>query len=135
MILNNEKFLKKELMIEAYFTLSIKSLHSDLNTMSKTSIKKITGKKTADILNFVLIGQLGKRVEAIGDRYVGSEVSGNEVLDHALDTICVLDEMIPCKAVLVECSDNEKVRHFYENYGFSFFQNDGTHNQYIKILG
>ena len=134
LILDAEAFAKNIIRIEAYFTLSIKSLRSDLDSMSKTNIKKISGRTTADTLNFVLIGQLGKRIDIVDGKPVGSKVSGNEILDYAFETICLIDEMIPCKAVLVECSDNENVRRIYENYGFKFFQNDGAHNQYIKIL-
>ena len=61
-ILNEELFLEGKLKIEAYFTLTHKTLCVN-EDMSKTKVKEIDGfKKTAKSLHFVLIGQLGKFV-------------------------------------------------------------------------
>lgn len=58
LILEEESFLQGKLSIEAYFTLSHKTLCVP-EGMSKSKIKEIDGFKTATSLHFVLIGQLG----------------------------------------------------------------------------
>lgn len=90
---------------------------------------------TAKTLDFVLIGQLGKWViQDENGKFTRSSVSGKEILDYAFEVIRVASSLIPCKYALVECSDDVKIRTVYENYGFSFFQNDGQHNQYCKLI-
>ena len=134
LIVNEELFLKGNLQIEAYFTLSHKTLCVN-EDMSKTKIQQINGFKTAKSLQFVLIGQLGKYIlKNEDDTYTRSEISSKEILDYAFEVIYASSDLIPCRCVLVECSDEEKVRRIYENYKFKFFQNDGEHNQYYKIL-
>lgn len=135
LLLNEEEFENGKLKIEAYFTLSHKSLVTDEETMTKNKIKKYGGFTTAKTLDFVLIGQLGKWVIKNEDgTFNRSEVSSKEILDLAFEVIRAAADLIPCKYVLVECSDQEKVRKSYENYGFIFFQNDGEHNQYCKKI-
>lgn len=135
LLLNGELFNNGELFIEAYFTLSHKSLVADEDTMSKSSIKKYGGFVTAKTLDFVLIGQLGKRVVKNEDgTYHRSSVASKEILDLAFEVIRAASSLIPCKYVLIECGDEAKVRKAYTNYGFTFFQNDGQHNQYCKRI-
>ena len=134
LILNEELFLKGTLKIEAYFTLSHKTLCVN-DDMSKTKIKEIDGFKTAKSLHFVLIGQLGKYILKNEDNtYIRSEITSKEILDYAFEVIYASGDLIPCRCVLVECNNEEKVKKTYEDYGFKFFQNDGVHNQYYKIL-
>lgn len=134
LLFDQDKLDNSELKIEAYFTLSHKSMVSE-EQMSKSKIQKYAGFKDAPTLNFVLIGQLGKWVERQADgTYLRSEITSSSILDYAFDVICSSSELIPCRCVLVECSDETKVRRAYESYGFSFFQNDGSHNQYVKLV-
>ena len=135
LLLNGELFNSGKLFVEAYFTLSHKSLIADNSTMSKSAIKRYGGFVTAKPLDFVLIGQLGKYVVQ-EDRGVFSRsaVTGKEILDYAFEVIKTATSLIPCKYALVECSDDEKVRAVYEKYGFKFFQNDGQHNQYCRSI-
>lgn len=121
--------MKGKLQIEAYFTLSHKSMVAEPDHMSQSKITKFGGVKSAKTLQFVLIGQLGKYID--GDKH--SELDGSYILDEAFDLIRQADDLIPCKYVLVECSDSPKVRSFYENNGFSFFQKDDL-NQYTKSI-
>lgn len=135
LLLNKEMFDSGKLFVEAYFTLSHKSLIADTGTMSKSAIKRYGGLVTAKTLNFVLIGQLGKWViKNADDTYQRSSVTSGEILDLAFEVIYSASDLIPCKYVLVECSDNEKVQKAYIDYGFNFFQNDGEHNQYCKQI-
>ena len=134
LIVNEDLFLKGQLKIEAYFTLSHKTLCVTDN-MSKSKIKEIDGFKNAESLHFVLIGHLGKYAfRNTNATYDCSEITGKEILDYAFDVIYSSSDLIPCRCVLVECSDEEKVRNLYKNYGFKFFQNDNRHNQYYKVL-
>lgn len=135
LLLNGELFNNGVLFIEAYFTLSHKSLVADTDSMSKSAIKKYGGFVTAKTLDFVLIGQLGKRIVRNDDgTYQRSSVTSKEILDLAFEVIRAASNLIPCKYVLVECGDEEKVKKAYANYGFSFFQHDGQHNQYCKRI-
>lgn len=129
LLLDRDSFDVGKLKIEAYFTLSHKSMVADPESMSTSAIKRYGGVKSAKTLDFVLIGQLGKYIDA--ERR--SEISGKEILDEAFDVIRQASELIPCKYVLVECSDEAKVRAFYESYHFVFFQKD-TLNQYTKKI-
>ena len=134
LLFDQDKLENGELKIEAYFTLSHKSMISE-EQMSRSKIQKYAGFKDAPTLNFVLIGHLGKWVKRQADgTYLRSEIKSSSILDYAFDIICSASELIPCRCVLVECSDVMKVRQAYERYGFSFFQNDGTHNQYVKLI-
>lgn len=135
LLLNQEAFENGKYVIEAYFTLSHKSMIANTETMSKTSIKKYGGFASAETLDFVLIGQLGKRIVQKDDgTYIRSDVTSKEILDLAFEVTCAASDLIPCKYVLVECGDEEKVQKTYVDYGFSFFQKDGDHNQYCKQI-
>ena len=103
--------------------------------MTKTKIKEIDGFKNAQSLHFVLIGQLGKYILKNEDNtYTRSEITSTEILNYAFEVIQASSDLIPCRCVMVECNDEEKVKNVYEKYNFKFFQNDGEHNQYYKVL-
>lgn len=134
LILDEELFMQGKISVEAYFTLSHKTLCVQ-DGMSKSKIKEIDGFKTATSLHFVLIGQLGKYILKKEDgTYIRSSITSKEILDYAFEVIYASSALIPCKCVLVECNDEPKVRQAYEDYQFKFFQNDGKHNQYYKVL-
>jgi hypothetical protein len=130
LLLEEEAFFDGRLKIEAYFTLSHKSLVADPETMSRSTVKKYGGFVTARTLDFVLIGQLGKYISDT-ER---SPLSGRYILDVAFEVIQEASDLIPCKHVLIECSNDEKVKRFYEENQFRFFQHDGEHNQYCKKI-
>ena len=132
LLLNEEKFSSGQLHVEAYFTLSQKSLVAE--KISRAKATKYGGLPTAKTLNFVLIGQLGKRIEKIDKMYISSEITSKEILDNAFDVIRIASELIPNKFVMVECSDESKVKKIYTDYKFYFFQKDGTHNQFCKKI-
>lgn len=110
----------------------MKSMKSDNTKVSNNKKKKIKG-ADPNTLQFILIGQLGKYVEKKDNGYIRSEISGREILNAAFDVINSIDKWLPCKAALIECNDNPKVKKFYEDYGFSFLQKDNGHNQYTYI--
>lgn len=61
-----------------------------------------------------------------------SDISSTQILDYAFEVITGASHLIPCRCVMVECSDNEKVQRVYTDYGFKFFQYDGEHYQFYK---
>lgn len=133
LILDEEAFDKGKIEVVAYFTLSHKSLLPE--NASKTKVKEASGFKTAESIHFVLIGQLGKYMAMMPNDCVRTyDISGQEVLDYALEVIQASNQLIPCRCVLVECSEKEKVQKFYTDYGFSFFQYDGEHYQFYKRI-
>ena len=136
LLLNEEAFCDGRLQIEAYFTLSHKSIIAEEVETSNTKKKKVTG-GFADkpILEFILIGQLGKHVEKLGDGTTyRADISGEEILDNAFEIMQQASQLIPSRCALIECSDEPKVRKVYEDYRFTFLQRDAVHNQYYKII-
>ena len=83
----------------------------------------------------MLIGQLGKHIEKLETGEIRSaDIAGREILDNAFEVIRQSDALIPCRCVLVECNDNEKIHKVYTDYQFKFFQNDGEHDQFFKKI-
>lgn len=133
LVLNEQAFDVGQIKIEAYFTLSHKTLIPD--SMSKSKIKAASGFKDAESIHFVLIGHLGKYIEMSNNGiYIKSAVSGKELLDFVFDVIRASDALIPCRCALVECGGNEKVQKVYRDYQFAFFQHDGEHFQFYKHI-
>ena len=133
LIVDEAAFDVGKIKIDAYFTLSHKSLITE--GLPKTKIKTASGFKDSSYIHFVLIGQLGKYIARLDD---GSEchanITSSEILDFAFDVIRSSSALIPCRCVLVECSENPKVQQVYKNYHFSEFQYDGEHYQFYKRL-
>lgn len=133
LILDEEAFNRGKLKIDAYFTLSHKALISE--TVSKNKVKDTAGFKGAGSVHFVLIGQLGKYIEQLEDGHISSsEITSEEILNDAFEVIRASSNLIPCRCVLVECSENKKVQKVYTDYGFSPFQYDGGHYQFYKRI-
>ena len=130
LIVDEEEFSKGKIKIDAYFTLSAKSLIPS-EKLSRSKIKDVSGFRDTEVLQFVLIGQLGKHIVDDDNK---SNISGKEILKFAFDVIEESDAFIPCKCVLVECGDNEKVHKVYTDYGFKYFQDDGEHKQFVKVI-
>lgn len=136
LLLNEEAFYDGVLQIDAYFTLSHKSIISATVETSNTQRKKVTGGFVdSPVLEFVLIGQLGKHVECHEDGTIfRASISGAEILDKAFEVMQQASQLIPSRCALIECSDEPKVRKVYEDYHFTFLQRDELHNQYYKII-
>lgn len=133
LILNEAQFLKGKLKIEAYFTLSHKTLAVNGN-ISKSKIQTIGGFKQMESLHFVLIGQLGKYISKEKEVEKISNINSKQILDYAFEVIKESSELIPCRCVMVECNDDPKVHKIYTNYGFKDFQHDGEHQQFFKLI-
>lgn len=133
LIVDETSFDAGKIKIDAYFTLSHKSLIAE--GLPKTKIKATSGFKDSSSIHFVLIGQLGKYITKSDDGVeYRANITSSEILDFAFDVIRSSSALIPCRCVLVECSENPKVQQVYKNYHFSEFQYDGEHYQFYKRL-
>ena len=133
LILDEIAFDSGKIEIEAYFTLSHKSLIA--RSASRSQVKSVAGFKNAEAIHFVLIGQLGKYMEQKNGKPVAyADITAAEILDYAFEVIHSSSNLIPCRCALVECSENPKVQKIYTDYDFTFFQFDGEHYQFYKRL-
>lgn len=127
--LNVAMLEQNRLQIEGFFTLSHKSIEF-AEDAPKKKIKEVAGFKDRTSTHVILIGQLGKYIG--GNRQ--SLTCGQELLSDAFGIIEKSSQLIVCRAVLVECSDEEKVHQFYERNGFTYLQHDGQHHQFFKRI-
>ncbi len=133
LILDEEQFDHGSISVLAYFTLSHKAVIP--SNASKTSIQKASGNKKSETIPFVLIGQLGKYMEQISKEEVYmADISGEDILSYVYEVIGEADSLIPCRCMMVECSDSEKVQNFYIRNGFKFLQQDGRLYQFFKAI-
>ena len=132
LIVNEQAFDKGYIQIEAYFTLSHKTLIPE--GISKNKIKTVSGFNNTTSIHFVLIGQLGKYIQKTNDNIISSKITGKEILDYAFDIIRTASDLIPCRCVLVECKEDQKVQKVYKDYNFSFLQYDNHHYQFYKRI-
>lgn len=136
LLLDEDSFNQGKIRINAYFTLSYKSIIADRVHVSNKHRSIITGGfRKAPVLDFILIGHLGKHIEKMDDGTLNcAPITGEEILDIAFETMQQANLLVPMRCALVECSDNPKVMKVYEDYHFEFFQRDDKHNQYYKII-
>jgi len=109
-------FVNGKLMIQAYFTLALKTLFFD-SRVSKRMIQKIDGfSKDADCVSAILIGQLGK------DLIHGDVLHGSDILFEAMNLAYEIFSTVGCRIVLIECEQIDKLVEFYEINGFTKLQ-------------
>lgn len=133
LIVDEAAFDAGKIKVDAYFTLSHKSLIAE--GLPKTKVKATSGFKDSESIHFVLIGQLGKYIAKQEDgTELRADITSTEILDFAFEIVRASSALIPCRCVLVECSDNPKVQQVYKDYHFSAFQFDGEHYQFYKHL-
>ena len=134
LILNEEEFDKQNIKIEAYFTLSLRTLGFE-DEVSKSTRKRITGFKNRELTEFVLIGQLGKHMDMDenGKTYQ-SEIELDTILKYVFEVVSSIHELVPCNAALIECSKAVHDKGIYRNAGFSLLQIDGEFYQYYKKI-
>lgn len=135
LILSKEEFDKGSLFIEGYFSLTHKAVVFD-NSVSLSSRKKLAGSKKAEIESFVLIGQLGKRMEQNEDGTISaSEITAVDLLNDALSIIEHSSDYIVCRNIIIECKPISKIKNIYEKYGFTDLQYDELdelHTLYLR---
>ncbi|MDR2615158.1 MAG: hypothetical protein LBC28_01120 [Oscillospiraceae bacterium] len=116
-----------ELIILAYFTLSIKIL-TFKQGLSKTLIKRIDGfNKDAKAAPVFLIGQFGK------DAVIGNAVDGSELMNRCLYDLKQAQKIVGGRTVLAECLPIPAVIEFYERNGFEFLQRD-ENDKYLQMI-
>lgn len=116
---------KNEVLV-GYFALAIKtiSINSNNQNLSKTFYKRINricnvNEDGLYIFPAYLIAQLGKNYALEKDR----QISGNELLEIALDVVSAIKQKIGGVVVFLECKDskNDFLKNFYKNNGFVLF--------------
>ncbi len=134
LLVQEDAFSQGEIIIEAYFTLSHKTM-SIQDEMSGNKVKLASGFRTADSLHFVLIGQIGKRMQyGLSGEMQVSPLSMNQILEFVFEVVHLACALIPFRCVLVECNDTIKEKGIYPDNEFVYFQHDGEHHQYIKLI-
>lgn len=134
LVLSQEHFERGELVVEGYFSLTHKAVIFDTG-VSLSSRKKLTGQKQAQTESFVLIGQLGKRMEYAEDgSLLCSCLSAANLLRDAMLIIQKSSDYIISRNVIVECKPIDKVKKIYEDYGFTELQYDKDSSLYTLYL-
>lgn len=126
-----------------YFTLTIKPISINVDAFSNTLKRKIARVSELDessgtyTLSAYLIAQLGKNYA--NNAY--KRITGDQLLQAAVETIKELQYMVGGMVVFLEAEDNEKLMHFYEDKnGFKRFSvrqvepKDGDNHELVQLL-
>ena len=99
----------------ALYSIAPKSLYIEGN-FSAARKRKLFGTTftVGNPINAILIGQLSKNFKNGRDKYITGEI----LMSLIVDCIKKVDILIPSVSVYVECEDNEKIRRYYERFGF-----------------
>lgn len=108
--------------ILGYYTIANKPIIIDKKSLSKTLAKKIikfASLQTKDnyTVQSLLIGQLSKNFKDGNDCLI----TGEELLDLAMESVHEAQKIIGGKVVFLECEDKPKLVDFYSKYGFIVF--------------
>lgn len=139
-------FANQDAALVGYFTIAIKPISVNADSFSNTMKRKIARVGELDeengtyTLSAYLIAQLGKNF-ANG---ANARITGEQLLQAAVDTIKELQYMAGGMVVFLEAENEEKLIHFYENQnGFKRFDvrevqtgTDSAHTlvQLLKIV-
>ena len=139
-------FTNEDVALVGYFTLAIKPISVNAENFSSTMKRKIARVSEFDesngtcTLSAYLIAQLGKNYSDSSDE----RITGEQLLQAAVDTIKELQYMAGGMVVFLEAEDNEKLIKFYqEKNGFKRFATksvkSGTEEahtliQFLKVL-
>lgn len=139
-------FTNEDASLVGYFTITIKPISINADSFSNTMKRKIARVSELDethgiyTLSAYLIAQLGKNFSS----NVRKRVTGEQLLQAALDTIKELQYMAGGMVVFLEADDNKKLIEFYEEKnGFKRFAakevKSGTEDvhtliQFLKVL-
>lgn len=120
------------LKIEGYFTLSLRVL-SFGDGVSKNMRKKLNNGINTDSIPVILIGQLGKHIDA--ENGVVGDTCAEDLIFHAVQVIQEVNDLVPCKCVLLECEKGRNgLRELYTSLGFSQIESDSDYIQLIKRI-
>lgn len=82
-----------------------------------------------------MIGQLGKRIERMGNGAItSSHLTGVDLLNDAMSIIEQSSDYIVCRNIIIECKPIDKVRSIYKSYGFTDLQYDEFESLYTLYL-
>ena len=117
-------FSNEDVSLVGYFTITIKAITVNAENFSNTMKRKIARVSELNedngtyTLSAYLIAQLGKNYkDGINER-----ITGEQLLQAAVDTIKVLQYMAGGMVIFLESEDNDKLMHFYEDEnGFKRF--------------
>lgn len=140
LLINETEFSSNHrLLIEGYFTLSIKSFRIG-STVSKNKKKRLFKGINTDCEDVpaILIGQLGKYIDETN--YTVGSTNMLELLDCAMELIAQINKVVPCNLTILECrkylDENDeriKLHNNYKDYGFVELQEDDDLIQYCII--
>lgn len=136
-------FSNEDAELVGYFTLTIKPISVKSDAFSNTMKRKIARVSELDettstyILSAYLIAQLGKNFA----NNANERITGEQLLQAAMETIKELQYMAGGMVVFLEAEDNEKLMHFYEDKnGFKRFSvrhvesKDGDNHELVQLL-
>ena len=140
-------FHSQDASLVGYFTLAIKPICVSAEKFSNTTKRKIARVSELDeengtyTLSAYLIAQLGKNFKDGANE----KITGEQLLQAAIDTIKELQYMAGGMVIFLEAEDKEKLMHFYEDEnGFKQFDvretkcsdNDEIHKlvQLLKVM-
>jgi hypothetical protein len=139
-------FSNDDASLVGYFILTIKPITVNADNFSNTMKRKIARVSESDeengtyTLSAYLIAQLGKNFKD----GVNEKITGEQLLQAAIDTIKELQYMAGGMVIFLEAENKEKLMHFYENEnGFKRFdvremksQSNDSHMliQLLKIM-
>lgn len=139
-------FTNDDAALVGYFTIAIKPISVNIDSFSNTMKRKIARVSELDEANGIytlsayLIAQLGKNFSG----NLRERVTGEQLLQAAMDTIKELQHMVGGMVVFLEAENNEKLIEFYEGKnGFKRFATKevkpGTEDahtliQFLKVL-
>ncbi len=137
-------FLNEDASLVGYFTIAVKPICVSAEKFSNTMKRKIARVSELDeknntyTLSAYLIAQLGKNFTGGSDK----KITGDQLLQAAIDTIRELQYMAGGMVCFLEAEDEPKLLDFYENKnGFKRFDARGTKGnedheliQLLKVL-
>lgn len=105
----------------AYFSVAIDHLSIGTET-SKTMKRNLNGIFNEDRVPCYLIGQLARN-----DSCSRQLLSGEELLEYALDVLENAHDLVGGRFVRVDCKDRDSLLKFYQNNGFRSLPGRGRH--------
>ena len=114
-------FSNEDASLVGYFAITIKPITVNAENFSNTMKRKIARVSELDeengtyTLSAYLIAQLGKNFKD----GVNEKITGEQLLQAAVDTIKELQYMAGGMVIFLEAEDNDKLMHFYEDENLS----------------
>lgn len=127
---DEEKLRAGNPIVEGYFSLAHKSM--SIANCDKKMRRFLNGTPKYDTMPFVLICQIGKRIE---ENY-RSELNIQTILNDIFNVVGEASNRIFVNNIIVECKDIDKIKNLYLNSGFIELietQHDELHTLYMKF--